>query len=375
MPVKPAHSNLPEAENLVTSDEIRKVLLESGARDSDVGVMVLLAEYGSQAEVARRMNTYQGAVRHWAMRAVSHLQSDDSNDAHCRVRTACRTLLTLRTASTRGVWTDAEKRLEITSSEEEVARAVELATIIVGLEREAVAAQSGEEPPCPKCKGYVNQFSGGACRECNGVVPGTEPEEPQRWSAEEVEPQYTCGCPDLHEGQYEQYHDEGCEWQRYGAHHPRHFKISRSGRSSDHPWRRGPVYGEAFFVRVYVGWDWIGERLDFKEASAAGLARGISAVVHDGDGIDAYLKNFPVNYAIHEIHEQCVEMAIAQVLERLEEGSAANVAWTTTLETMAEAVRATHLAAHPPLVVPDLACDTDGPRWHRHDALMTLTPS
>jgi predicted transcriptional regulator len=79
----------------VTPDEIRKVLRELGARDSDVEAMALYAETSSQSEVARRMNTSQGAVRHWILRAlVSHLQSDMHNDdAHRRVRNACQMLV------------------------------------------------------------------------------------------------------------------------------------------------------------------------------------------------------------------------------------------------------------------------------------------
>jgi predicted transcriptional regulator len=79
----------------VSPDEIRGVLRELGARDSDVEAMALYAETSSQSEVARRMNASQGAVRHWVLRAlVNHLQTDMRNDdTHRRVRTACQMLV------------------------------------------------------------------------------------------------------------------------------------------------------------------------------------------------------------------------------------------------------------------------------------------
>lgn len=79
----------------VTSDEIREVLRGLGARDTDVEAMVLYVETSSQSEVARRLNTSQGAVRHWIFRAlVNHLQSDmQTNDLHRRVRTACQMIV------------------------------------------------------------------------------------------------------------------------------------------------------------------------------------------------------------------------------------------------------------------------------------------
>ena len=75
----------------VTADEIREVLSSLGARDTDVEAMILYVETSSQSEVARRMKTSQGAVRHWILRAlVNHLQNDmREEDKHKRVRTAC----------------------------------------------------------------------------------------------------------------------------------------------------------------------------------------------------------------------------------------------------------------------------------------------
>lgn len=79
----------------VTPGEIREVLRVLGARDTDVEAMALYVETSSQSEVARRMNTSQGAVRHWILRAlVSHLQADmRDDDMHRRVRTACQLLV------------------------------------------------------------------------------------------------------------------------------------------------------------------------------------------------------------------------------------------------------------------------------------------
>lgn len=75
----------------VTADEIREVLGRLGAPKQDVDAMVLYVETNSQSEVARRMETSQGAVRHWIHRAlVNHLQNDmREDDVHKRVRTAC----------------------------------------------------------------------------------------------------------------------------------------------------------------------------------------------------------------------------------------------------------------------------------------------
>lgn len=75
----------------VTAEEIREVLRTLGARETDIEAMILYVETSSQSEVARRMNTSQGAVRHWILRAlVSHLQNDmREDDRHKRVRTAC----------------------------------------------------------------------------------------------------------------------------------------------------------------------------------------------------------------------------------------------------------------------------------------------
>ena len=75
----------------VTSDEIREVLRRLGAREQDIEAMVLYVETNSQSEVARRMETSQGAVRYWVHRALSdHLQKDmRDDDMHKRVRTAC----------------------------------------------------------------------------------------------------------------------------------------------------------------------------------------------------------------------------------------------------------------------------------------------
>lgn len=80
---------------VVTSEEVRVVLGKLGAREHDIEAMALYVETNSQSEVARRMGTSQGAVRHWIHRAiVSHLQSDVSNDdVHKRVRVACSLLI------------------------------------------------------------------------------------------------------------------------------------------------------------------------------------------------------------------------------------------------------------------------------------------
>ena len=75
----------------VTAIEIREVLGRLGASHQDVEAMVLYVETNSQSEVARRMETSQGAVRHWIHRAlVNHLQNDmREDDVPKRVRTAC----------------------------------------------------------------------------------------------------------------------------------------------------------------------------------------------------------------------------------------------------------------------------------------------
>jgi DNA-directed RNA polymerase specialized sigma24 family protein len=80
---------------VVTSEEVRFVLHKLGARGNDVQAMVLYVETNSQSEVARRMETSQGAVRHWIHRAlVNHLQTDVNDaDVHRRVRTACSMLV------------------------------------------------------------------------------------------------------------------------------------------------------------------------------------------------------------------------------------------------------------------------------------------
>lgn len=79
----------------VSSDEIRMVLERLGARAQDTEAMVLYIETSSQSEVARRMETSQGAVRYWVLRALTdHLQRDmREDDMHKRVRTACSMLI------------------------------------------------------------------------------------------------------------------------------------------------------------------------------------------------------------------------------------------------------------------------------------------
>lgn len=79
----------------ITSDEIREVLQRLGARDQDIQAMVLYIETNSQSEVARRLETSQGAVRYWVLRALTdHLQKDmREDDLHKRVRTACSMLV------------------------------------------------------------------------------------------------------------------------------------------------------------------------------------------------------------------------------------------------------------------------------------------
>jgi DNA-directed RNA polymerase specialized sigma24 family protein len=94
---KRARERLDFMENLpkVTSDEIRQVLRSLNARPNDIEAMVLYVETNSQSEVARKMQTSQGAVRHWIHRAlVTYLQNDMSeDDLHKRVRTACKMMV------------------------------------------------------------------------------------------------------------------------------------------------------------------------------------------------------------------------------------------------------------------------------------------
>jgi DNA-directed RNA polymerase specialized sigma24 family protein len=79
----------------VTGNEIREVLQRLGAREQDIQAMVLYIETNSQSEVARRLETSQGAVRYWVLRALTdHLQKDmREDDLHKRVRTACSMLV------------------------------------------------------------------------------------------------------------------------------------------------------------------------------------------------------------------------------------------------------------------------------------------
>ena len=95
----------------VTSEEIKEVLTSLGARDVDIEAMVLYVETSSQSEVARRMGTSQGAVRHWILRAlVNHLQNDmREDDMHKRVRTACSLL-----AGRPGIFNEPNKKKEDT---------------------------------------------------------------------------------------------------------------------------------------------------------------------------------------------------------------------------------------------------------------------
>lgn len=90
---KRARSRLEFLEKLpsATSAEIRQVLTTLGARDQDIEAMVLYVETTSQSEVARRMNTSQGAVRYWVLRVLTdHLQKDmREDDVHKRVRVLC----------------------------------------------------------------------------------------------------------------------------------------------------------------------------------------------------------------------------------------------------------------------------------------------
>ena len=83
--------NFMEMLPVVSPEEIRTVLKKLGARENDIEAMVLYVESNSQSDVARKMGTSQGAVRHWIHRAlVNHLQNDLSEDpVHKRVRAAC----------------------------------------------------------------------------------------------------------------------------------------------------------------------------------------------------------------------------------------------------------------------------------------------
>lgn len=75
----------------VTPDEVRSVMTELGARDTDITVMSLYVETNNQSEVARMMDTSQGFVRNALIRGlVQYLQNDMSHeDRHVRVRQAC----------------------------------------------------------------------------------------------------------------------------------------------------------------------------------------------------------------------------------------------------------------------------------------------
>lgn len=79
----------------VTPHEVRAVMQERGARDSDITAMALYVETNNQSEVARRMGASQGFVRDALMRGlVKHLQNDMSHeDRHVRVRQACSILV------------------------------------------------------------------------------------------------------------------------------------------------------------------------------------------------------------------------------------------------------------------------------------------
>jgi len=79
----------------VTPQEVRAVMEERRARESDITAMVLYVETNNQSEVARRMGTNQGFVRNALMRGlVQHLQNDLSHeDRHVRVRQACSILV------------------------------------------------------------------------------------------------------------------------------------------------------------------------------------------------------------------------------------------------------------------------------------------
>lgn len=80
----------------VTPDEIRKVLRTLETREQDIEAMLLYVETTSQSEVARRMETSQGAVRYWVLRVLNdHLRKDlREDDMHKRVRTVCGMLTT-----------------------------------------------------------------------------------------------------------------------------------------------------------------------------------------------------------------------------------------------------------------------------------------
>jgi len=90
----------------VTSEEVRHVLGVLGTRTNDIEAMVLYLETNSQSEVARRMNTSQGAARYWILRVVEdHLAKDmREDDMHKRVRTACKML-----ASRPGIFNEPSK--------------------------------------------------------------------------------------------------------------------------------------------------------------------------------------------------------------------------------------------------------------------------
>lgn len=102
----------------VSGDEIREVLTKLGAQNTDIEAMVLYVETNSQSEVSRRMNTSQGAVRHWILRALNkHLEQDHNpDDMHWRVRTACSMLVDkpgmLNEPNKRGAHTPDGRRVE-----------------------------------------------------------------------------------------------------------------------------------------------------------------------------------------------------------------------------------------------------------------------
>ena len=80
---------------VITSEEVVEVLTTLGARENDIKAMVLYVETNSQSEVARRMGTSQGAVRHWIYRALTNYLQPDmrQEDLFKRVRTACAMLV------------------------------------------------------------------------------------------------------------------------------------------------------------------------------------------------------------------------------------------------------------------------------------------
>lgn len=79
----------------ITPHEVRAVMQELGARETDIMAMSCYVETNNQSEVARRMGVSQGFVRDALMRTlVKHLQNDMSQeDRHVRVRQACSILV------------------------------------------------------------------------------------------------------------------------------------------------------------------------------------------------------------------------------------------------------------------------------------------